>query len=253
MSQGKNTITFYQQGMIEIVEGEGKVSFPEHSHLSYMIGAVLSGSMHMKIGEQTYEMKEGMIYLIPSNTVMSMEYITPVVYLSICLKEELAEIFNACRLKSNVMESGGERLKEICVDFKQNGEQELYVQRLMSLLQMEPCAELGAYEYSDFVEKAIRYINEHAEEKWSIEELAEQLHVSKFHFCRTFKKEVGVSPKQFQQQTRLRYMKTRILQEGSETRLAEDMEFAAQSHMCTLFKKYMGISIREYKNSLTIK
>jgi AraC-like DNA-binding protein len=96
-------------------------------------------------------------------------------------------------------------------------------------------------------------MNEHASQKCSVEDIAKELYISKFYFCRLFKKEMGITPKQYMTQTKLRMLKTKIMEKETETKIAEDMDFAAQSHMCSIFKKYMGVSIKEYKNNLTIK
>ena len=64
---------------------------------------------------------------------------------------------------------------------------------------------------------------------------------------------MGIPPKQYILQTKLRAVKEKIWDPDTETRIAEDMDFAAQSHMCSLFKKYMGLSIRDYKHNLTIE
>lgn len=53
-------------------------------------------------------------------------------------------------------------------------------------------------------------------------------------------------------QTKLRRAKELILEEDSSTKVAEEMEYAAQSHLCSIFKKYMGVSIGDYKKHLTI-
>lgn len=102
------------------------------------------------------------------------------------------------------------------------------------------------------VKEAIDYINKHVDEKLQIEEIAKTLYVSKFYFCRLFKKEMGVTPKQYTIQAKLRIIKRKIWEEESETKIAQDLGFASQSHMCSLFKKYMGITIREYKNNYKV-
>lgn len=51
----------------------------------------------------------------------------------------------------------------------------------------------------DRIEKAIHYINEHAEEQPSLDELAEYIGLSPYHFQKLFKRWAGVSPKRYLQ------------------------------------------------------
>src|SRR5689334_21615215 len=45
--------------------------------------------------------------------------------------------------------------------------------------------------------EACRYIEAHADERLTLEQLAAQAGMSRFHFQRTFKAEVGVSPREY--------------------------------------------------------
>jgi AraC family transcriptional regulator, regulatory protein of adaptative response / methylated-DNA-[protein]-cysteine methyltransferase len=47
------------------------------------------------------------------------------------------------------------------------------------------------------IEKAIRYLDENFKDHPSIDEVAKNVGMSKFHFIRVFKEYVGVTPKQF--------------------------------------------------------
>ena len=92
----------------------------------------------------------------------------------------------------------------------------------------------------------------HVEERYRIEEVADALYISKYHFSRIFKEVMDITPKQYMMQTKLRRVKELIIEESSSTKVAIDMDYAAQSHLCNVFKKYMGISIGDYKKHLTI-
>lgn len=64
---------------------------------------------------------------------------------------------------------------------------------------------------------------------------------------------MDISPKQYMTQNKLRRVKERLNEETYTTRLAQDMEYAAQSHLCSVFKKYMGVSIGDYRKHLTVE
>ena len=103
------------------------------------------------------------------------------------------------------------------------------------------------------VEQAIALMQNHTEDKCSVESIAEELYVSKYYLSHIFKNEMDISPKQYMTQNKLRRVKERLNEETYTTRLAQDMEYAAQSHLCSVFKKYMGVSIGDYRKHLTVE
>ena len=62
------------------------------------------------------------------------------------------------------------------------------------------------------IRELCRYIEEHSEEALKLEDLARRAGLSAFHFQRSFKAAVGLTPKQYQETARLR----------SEEQLADD-------------------------------
>ena len=50
---------------------------------------------------------------------------------------------------------------------------------------------------NELVIKSIDYIMEHLEEEILIEEVADHCHLSKYYFCRVFKKIVGYTPSNY--------------------------------------------------------
>lgn len=78
-----------------------------------------------------------------------------------------------------------------------------------------------------------------------MDELARNSYVSKYHLIRTFKKEMGVTPKQYHQQCKVRKMKNMVF-EDSQCDIAYELNFSTQSHMNSILKKYMGIPIGRY-------
>lgn len=246
---GKNNIIFYQNGAIEIVTGKGNIAFPFHTHNCFMLGIITSGNMDMTIMDTIYHMKPGSIYIIPTNIGMSMQYVTEFSYTSICLKHEIADYMNTFQIETHVLTDLGPCLSLLCEQYKEYQDTTKFVQSIVTLLQLKK--RKIPTTANPLILEAITYINAHAEEKCNVEEIARKLFISKFYFCRLFKKEMGVTPKQYILQTKLRIVKNKILETDTETRIAEDMDFAAQSHMCSLFKKYMGITIRDYKHNLT--
>lgn len=255
MKSEKNNIKFYQRDSIEIIEGEGNISIPYHTQHCFMVGVITGGFAKIKIKDCEYSLGRGMVYIVPPNTGISMNYITKFSYTNVCIKSPWAQRMNEYQIEGFVKRDMKISVTELCERYKVNGETEQFLNAMIHSLNLKHglVANCSHHTPNLLIEKAVKYINEHICEKCSIEDIAKQLFVSKYYFCRLFKKEMGITPKQYVLQTKLGMVKRKIWENETETKIAEDLEFAAQSHMCSLFKKYMGLSIREYKHNLTIK
>ena len=68
------------------------------------------------------------------------------------------------------------------------------------------------------------------------------VNVSKFHFIREFKNEVGITPYQFILNLKIKKIRQGVILQQPLSDLALDYGFSDQSHLCNTFKKYMGVS-----------
>jgi AraC family transcriptional regulator len=87
----------------------------------------------------------------------------------------------------------------------------------------------------------VDFVDAHLSEDVSLMALAQQAHVSPFHFARLFRRTVGVPPHQFVLQLRLQralgLMKTRTL---SLAHIAVECGFHDQPHLTRTFRKVLG-------------
>ena len=98
----------------------------------------------------------------------------------------------------------------------------------------------------DRIARARNYLHTHYSRDISLEELANVAELSRFHFCRVFHKEMGVSASTYQMQLRLAQAK-RLLAQGhfvAETALATG--FYDQSHFGKHFKRFVGTTPARY-------
>ena len=254
----KNEISFYKQKTLEIIEGRGLIDLPYHTHNSYVIGVITSGKLQLCIKEQEYHVGKGAVFIDPSNVGISLRHETSFSYRVFCFSHEAADYFNSMQPEELVVNDIGVTINELYEKYKKDGSQRDFMKSLTKVLNFTPKADMeqNSHKSSDpkrqLVQQAVNFMEEHVDDKCSIEEVADRLYVSKYYFSRIFKDEMDITPKQYMMQAKLRRAKELILEEGSSTKVAEDMEYAAQSHLCSIFKKYMGISIGDYKKHLTI-
>lgn len=95
---------------------------------------------------------------------------------------------------------------------------------------------------------AIDYINQHFKEQPNLDEVAEKIHLSPFHFQRLFTEWVGVSPKQFLQYVSIQYAKG-ILKEkqATLTDAAFETGLSGTGRLHDLFIKIEGMTPGEFK------
>lgn len=107
-------------------------------------------------------------------------------------------------------------------------------------------------ELADAVERKIR---ENYTKEFSLEQLAKELHINKFHMLRTFKSVTGETPLQFHNRCRCEQAKKLLQQpELSVSYIAFETGFNSASHFSRVFGKMTGMTPsgyrREYLKSL---
>ena len=97
------------------------------------------------------------------------------------------------------------------------------------------------------IEKAIKYIDENFKEHPSIDEIAKNVGMSKFHFIRVFKEYVGVTPKQFLHCVTLNYAKEHIKESKSILDSSLDIGLSSTTRLHELFVNLIGVTPKEWK------
>jgi len=98
------------------------------------------------------------------------------------------------------------------------------------------------------IEEAIGYIKEHFKDQPSLEEVAEKIHLSPFHFQRMFSEWAGVSPKKFLQYITIDHAKKMLSDKATLFDTAFDSGLSGTSRLHDLFVKIEGMTPGEYKN-----
>ncbi len=102
------------------------------------------------------------------------------------------------------------------------------------------------------IEPAVIKIRDHYSEKLSGEGLAELCNMSKYHFCRVFKRVMGVTPVQYQTECRLHIADVLIQSpELSISGIAEQVGFDDEAYFSRCYKKHRGVSPKAMRAKLS--
>jgi AraC family transcriptional regulator of adaptative response/methylated-DNA-[protein]-cysteine methyltransferase len=98
------------------------------------------------------------------------------------------------------------------------------------------------------IEEAIHYIRNHFQEQPNLDEVAERIHLSPFHFQRLFTDWAGISPKKFLQFTTINFAKEKLKADKvSLFDAAFDSGLSGTSRLHDLFVNIEGMTPGEYK------
>lgn len=97
------------------------------------------------------------------------------------------------------------------------------------------------------IEKAISYLNDNFLDQPDLDEIAEKVHVSPFHFQKIFLDWVGITPKKFLQYLTLKHLKSKIHEAQNLIEAADMAGLSTQSRVYDLFVNIEGVSPHQYK------
>lgn len=104
---------------------------------------------------------------------------------------------------------------------------------------------------SNLIDGIIEYINNHVEEDITINEIAEQFYLSKFHLSREFKKYTGTTIHRYIVQKKLIEAKELILKEIPITVVYKQCGFGDYSNFFRAFKNEYGITPKQFYEVMT--
>lgn len=114
-------------------------------------------------------------------------------------------------------------------------------------LRSAAAAEVPAPQYDPKIAQTLSYINENLTLPLTVEELAERVYLSKYHFMRLFKAQTGSSVHAYVRQRRLLYAAQLIRTGVSASKAAADSGFEEYSTFFRAFRECFGVSPGQLK------
>ena len=97
------------------------------------------------------------------------------------------------------------------------------------------------------IEEAIQYLEKNFQRQPELDEVADNVHLSPFHFQRLFTDWAGISPKRFLQYLTIDFLKGKLQQSKNLIDAAESAGLSSQSRVYDLFTTLEAVTPQEYK------
>jgi len=211
-------------------------SYPTHIHeSSYIIGVIQKGSITITFGNENKTYKADDCFIITPNRPHSISSNADYSAVSVCIKTSVFIRLNLS-IKNEIFRTLLTYIGEHLSAFQF----EALVLHLNLLFKNPALPQVTDFEpIKNFVKNTIQ-------DKNNLDTLSALSNYSKYHFERKFKKDVGLSPHDYQIQAKIKYAKYLLINKMPITKVAADLGFTDQSHFNRCFKKHVGLTPKQY-------
>lgn len=242
-----------------------------HASKEPMLMYMYSGGGSIVCSERSYPMQKGVLCFVGAGKYhytmpdVPEEYDRSKLFVSV---DEFDRILEMLSVNTNMFSSGSfayalvnesERCKveEIFSKINEYRDDETYGKWILISGVIELLVFLNRYSLknipaiSGVVSKAIEYINSNIERDIAIDEICAEIHISKYHFCRQFKKVTGTTVMKYILKTRLVMAKSMLSNKGlSITEISNRCGFSSAAYFSRIFKEEIGVSPLNYKKEM---
>ena len=103
---------------------------------------------------------------------------------------------------------------------------------------------------SDVIQKAVEYINQHIADHICMDEICREIHISKYYFCRKFKRITGVTVMDYVLTTRIVAAKSMMTEtELPISEISSRCGFGSIAYFCRVFKERTGMTPLQYRKN----
>lgn len=236
-----------QTGIELIFCKDWAVSYPLHNHVSVLtIGIILDGSIILTKNKETKAYKQNepfAIFPYEPHSILAHDSYT---LLTLCIDKNAVNDVAVTTIQKRI-----ELLLMQALHMRKIDQYQL-LQLLNCLDKTWDSSNWQFKNYTPYIHDLKKQLELYPECKLSVKEMAQNVFLSKYHFIRSFKAEVGLTPHQFQIQNRIRKAQRLIHEADTITEVALTTGFCDQSHFIKQFEKYVGLPPLAYKSSSEI-
>ncbi len=250
-----------------------KYQMPFHWHLEYELIFVLSGSFHLTLNAQSYELQSGDVAFVPESIVHGG---IPSDCIYKCLVFDLHRFLQFGNLGSHSLQQKMQSAVSTPQVFKKNSLFAKTAKRLFEIMEKESLGyelatigllwELAAAlvqatpqntsvllqntKRAKQMKKVLNRIHTNFSQPLTLEELAEEAGLSPRYFCRMFAQMTGRTPIDYVNFYRIEHASEQMLStDETVTEIALSCGFNDISYFSKAFRKYKGVSTREFRKA----
>ena len=246
---------------LQIFSGVNSLLGVDHNHdNNYEILHVISGNGSMIIKNHIYPITDGVIFLIPKMDIHSAvpdggEYVRSILNISDTYMDKLAcitgkacidaifarECILPCEEDSNEIISIFESMSKIKRSDSSPLKMLYYISKLFFVLSESGMPHVPPLQSR--ISGALHYINENLEFPMTLDDICAYVHLSKYHFCRLFAADIGMTPFEYINGRRISMAKKYLLfTDMPVSEIAVKTGFSSFSAFSNYFRKKEGIS-----------
>ena len=207
------------------------------------IGIVLDGSLILTNNQETKIYGQNETFAVLPYVPHSISAHDSYSLLSLCIDRNVVNNYDIKTIQNNIA------LLLVQAFNMEKINQYQILQLLNRLNEITDFSDWNLKSHSPYIHDLKKQLELYPECKLTVEEMAQNAFISKYHFIRSFKAEVGLTPHQFQIQNRIRKAQRLIHKVETITEVALTTGFCDQSHFIKQFEKYVGLSPLTYKSS----
>lgn len=220
------------------------ISYPLHNHVSVLtIGIILDGSISLTTNQETRVYKQNETFAIFPYVPHSILAHDSYTLLSLCIDKNMVNNIDAATIQKRITLLLMQALNKGKIN------QHQILQLLNRIDEISDSSDWRLKNHNPYIHDLKKQLELCPECKLTIEEMAQNAFISKYHLIRSFKAEVGLTPHQFQIQNRIRKAQRLIHEAETITEVALTTGFCDQSHFIKQFEKYVGLPPLTYKTS----
>ncbi|MDR3076363.1 MAG: AraC family transcriptional regulator [Synergistaceae bacterium] len=234
-------VAYYNIGNAEIIHMRNWTeAYPTHNHVSVcVIGIILGGEVSMTLGGGEIKLSPNGSFTIPPYKPHSLRPLAASDILSICLRKDAATASHstpatAADVITKILLEAG----TICADHR-----ETLLRAADGMVWAQTEKPRGD---ADFVSQIRELFEQSPEADVKIRQAAKSAAVCQDHLIRKFKQEIGLTPRKFQIQNRIRMAQRLMEKNFSVSEVAQIAGFYDQSHFIKYFKYFVRMPPRDY-------
>lgn len=231
-----------------ILEGYKKITVNKDTKFIYGPGQFIllppHSNIHMDIDVPTkalvFELNDNLVKRVTEKIEINMDVDYDSLVEDRFFHGKISEKLGKCLSKITDISADTDRNTKFLLD--------LYAQELVyHLINIKGIQQIINLEHDNPIQKSLKYIQENIRQPISISQLAYDLNMSETNFSNSFKKVMGITPKEYITNLKMTLAKG-MLNKQNVTEVAYDLGYENISHFIALFKIKYGITPKQFKS-----